>query len=541
MPGFLPDSFTFTAPTQLLAVVPTAGPTTGGILVTLIGAEFRSGLTVTFAGVSATGITVLSPNTLTCLTPAHAAGAVDVVVTNASGLNPIATLTGGFTYAVAAPGVTVVTPAVGSESGGEEVIITGTGFVATPTVKFGGTSATSVTFLSSTQLACLTPAHAQAVVDVAVTNPDTQAGTLFGGFTFEAAALFADTGGWWTAPNTLAGGTTLATAPGVPKHPRQWAKLSPFTTLALGGSPAASVLFRNHMIYAGDDYTLGTTPPTIRIFDGIADRIMATIPNASGAVPRAILSMLLQDGIVYLSTVDSGTTSSNFAGRVFSFDPLSQTLTTLATGFSGGEVPYALTWHMDRLWVGTNKGDGTPGKVYFIRPGIDTTWTTDYTLTTSSTGGATSLLSFNGKLYVGTDNAAAAFGKVLVRDATGAYTTADTGSGGTARVNNGFYSMSAFLGNLYVTYWNNDGTAIAKVRKFDGTSWTTAFSGSALTLRPYILSFVAQGYLYVVGGGVGQRATVIRTADGATWSDLTLYLSGPITETALPLYGAMGI
>ena len=40
----------------------------------------------------------------------------------------------------------------------------------------------------ATQITCTTPAHAASAVDVVVTNADTQAGTLAGGFTYNAAS-----------------------------------------------------------------------------------------------------------------------------------------------------------------------------------------------------------------------------------------------------------------------------------------------------------------------------------------------------------------
>jgi hypothetical protein len=83
-----------------------------------------------------------------------------------------------------APTVTAIAPASGSISGNEFVTITGTGFVATPSVTIGGVSCTSVVFISSTSLTCVTGAHAAAVVDVVVTNPDTTFGTLAASFTY---------------------------------------------------------------------------------------------------------------------------------------------------------------------------------------------------------------------------------------------------------------------------------------------------------------------------------------------------------------------
>jgi hypothetical protein len=82
------------APT-ISAVSPSQGLPAGGTPVTITGTGFASGATVTFGGVAATGVTVVSPTTITATTPAHAVGAVDVVVTVGS---LSATRTGGFTY-----------------------------------------------------------------------------------------------------------------------------------------------------------------------------------------------------------------------------------------------------------------------------------------------------------------------------------------------------------------------------------------------------------------------------------------------------------
>jgi hypothetical protein len=102
-------------------------------------------------------------------------------------------------------------------------------------------------------------------------------------------------------------------------------------------------------------------------------------------------------------------------------------LTPIGAAFTGGELPYALAWHQNRLWVGTTNGLGTVGAVYGFRPGIDTAWTVDHRLASDHLGGVHALQSYRGKLYVGTDAAAGTQGAVLVRDALGVYTVADVG------------------------------------------------------------------------------------------------------------------
>jgi hypothetical protein len=82
------------APT-VTGVVPPTGPAAGGTLVTVNGTNFVTGATVTFGGSSASGVIVVNGTTITCSTPAGAAGAVNVDVTTTGGTG---TLAGGFTY-----------------------------------------------------------------------------------------------------------------------------------------------------------------------------------------------------------------------------------------------------------------------------------------------------------------------------------------------------------------------------------------------------------------------------------------------------------
>jgi len=186
--GSLPNGFTYTgaspAPT-VTAVNPASGSTAGGTAVTVTGTAFVAGATVTFGGIAASLVSVLSASSLTCLTPVHAAGAVDVVVTNPD--QQVGTLPGGFTY-VAAPAPTIVSisPNSGPSSGGTAVTISGANFVSGVTVTFGGAAATGVTVVSANSITASTPAHAAGAVDVAVTNPDNQSGLLPAGYTYQA-------------------------------------------------------------------------------------------------------------------------------------------------------------------------------------------------------------------------------------------------------------------------------------------------------------------------------------------------------------------
>ena len=152
----------------------------GGTSVTIAGTGFLTGATVKLGGTAATNVAVANSNSITATTAAHAAGAVNVVVTNTDGQN--GTLTSGYTYTNPAPTVSSITPNSGTANGGTGVTIAGTGFLSGATVKLGGTAATNVTVISGTSITATTSAHAAGAVNVVVTNTDGQSGTAANGY-----------------------------------------------------------------------------------------------------------------------------------------------------------------------------------------------------------------------------------------------------------------------------------------------------------------------------------------------------------------------
>ena len=78
------------------AVSPSGGLLAGGTPVTIVGEGFQAGATVTFGGVAATSVVVVSPGVITCVTPANSStGVINVVVTS-GGVG--ATIVNAFTY-----------------------------------------------------------------------------------------------------------------------------------------------------------------------------------------------------------------------------------------------------------------------------------------------------------------------------------------------------------------------------------------------------------------------------------------------------------
>jgi hypothetical protein len=83
-------------PPDPAAVSPGAGVVGGGTAVSISGADFDTVASVTFGGTAATNVVVVGPAEITCTTPAHAAGFVDVVITDDFG--QVATLEAGYFY-----------------------------------------------------------------------------------------------------------------------------------------------------------------------------------------------------------------------------------------------------------------------------------------------------------------------------------------------------------------------------------------------------------------------------------------------------------
>lgn len=172
------------APT-VTAIAPNTGSTNGGTAITITGTGFLTGATVSLGGSPATAVALVNSTSITATTPAHAAGAVDVVVMNTDAQS--GTLASSYTYTVT-PAVTSITPNSGTINGGTAVTISGSGFMAGATVKFGNTPAASVAVVGSTSITAVTPARGAGAVSVAVTNPDTKTGSLNNAYTFIAPA-----------------------------------------------------------------------------------------------------------------------------------------------------------------------------------------------------------------------------------------------------------------------------------------------------------------------------------------------------------------
>ena len=151
-------SNSFPSPT-ITSLSPNTGSTAGGTNVTIAGTNFYDTSSVTIGGTACASYTVNSPTSITCTTPAHAAGTVDVTVTTAHGTSAN-TASDDYTYETPIT-VTFVSPEIASTTPGTEsgpaFSIAGTNFTGATAVTIGGNACASFTVVSDSLIECTGP------------------------------------------------------------------------------------------------------------------------------------------------------------------------------------------------------------------------------------------------------------------------------------------------------------------------------------------------------------------------------------------------
>ena len=166
--GSLPAPFSFLGTPAPRLLQPTLSPLEGGLVVTVAGSGFRAGYSVEVDGTPSPLVTRVSPSLLTFVSPAHAAGEVDVVVTDEYG-RPGAALH-GFWYS-GTPSVQQASPSELSSLGGAVVTLTGSGFVPGVRVFVGGREATVLSVAPMASLSFTCPSGEAGPVEVEVRDP----------------------------------------------------------------------------------------------------------------------------------------------------------------------------------------------------------------------------------------------------------------------------------------------------------------------------------------------------------------------------------
>ena len=153
-------------PPTITWVGPQRGTVFGGTSAVITGTNFSDTTAVTFGGIAAV-FTVDSNTSITVTTPAHAAGAVDVVVTGSSGS---ATLVDGFEY-VGPPTITSVSPTVVDAASSGTLTIQGTNLEDATVVQVGSELATIVGPTTDDEITVEYPPLPSGVHNVTVVTP----------------------------------------------------------------------------------------------------------------------------------------------------------------------------------------------------------------------------------------------------------------------------------------------------------------------------------------------------------------------------------
>ncbi len=370
--------------------------------------------------------------------------------------------------------------------------------------------------------------------------PLTLRATSVGGVTLAAAArttywgrrsksaTVGATQGWHSSTS---GFTTAATAilAGTPSNPRADAIPDGYEGLvftAANGMPNAAAVVNNKLYYPSNSYTPNTDGAPIWVFDGVTDKKFAEIPRESSTAGYcAIMSMIAVADVLYISVYDDNNATTAVRGRVFSLDLSSGALTQLGATFSL-VVPYALCWHMNRLWCGVFD-TSNPGKVYFIRPGVDSAWTLDRTIGTGTN--CTMLISYKGELFAGGHGNPAPIDK---RNSVGTWASTTTLGGAASEIT----AAVVFNDNLYVAY-SPTVSGIGIIAKYDGTSWTTAYNPG--TVGWYGSAWVDNGVVFFGGGGHNTNNVLVSSANGSSWTDRSANLTTVGTFSGLACVGTL--
>ncbi|WP_350347468.1 IPT/TIG domain-containing protein [Agromyces sp. G08B096] len=301
-----PLTFTYIPPVVLTALSPDHGPETGGTPVTVTGTGLSTTTEVTIDGVSVP-FTIVDDGTLTFVTPPHAPGVVQVVVTN-----PVGTAQLPFTYNPVTS-IDTVTPATGPEAGGTSVVITGLCFTGATAAFFGDVPATSFVINGDTQITAVAPPGV-GVVDVSVVgSADCGTGVLEDAFTYlpPLGAIL----GIEPASGPETGGTPVT-----------------LTGTDLGGASLVTVDGVSVPFVQVDDETITfTTPPHA---PGAVEVVVTTAAGPTEAVEFTYLPVTTVDGVTPGTGPASGGTQVTITGHCFAGATAVLFGTTPATSFT---------------------------------------------------------------------------------------------------------------------------------------------------------------------------------------------------------------
>ena len=262
------DQFTYTGGASSLSVSsisPSNGPINGGTSVTIYGSGFSNGAGasnvnyVMFGGTQATSFRFISDSEIIAISPGGY-GTVNIAVNTPVGIS--ASSSGSqFTYSTVSstPTLYTISPTSGPINGGTSVDIYGSGFSNgagasdVNYVMFGSTQATSVTFISDSEITAISPAEAAGTVSVAVTTPyGTTTSSSSSQFTYAAVISTAPTTSFLASPSSGPAPLTVQFTDTSTNSPTSW-------NWNFGDGSSSSIQNPSHTYQGAGTYTVSLT------------------------------------------------------------------------------------------------------------------------------------------------------------------------------------------------------------------------------------------------------------------------------------------
>ncbi|AUN98452.1 hypothetical protein C0V70_10115 [Bacteriovorax stolpii] len=332
----LTNGYTYQTSPVIYNVSPSSGFSVGATDITITGNNFLAGATIDMGGSVCGNVTVQNSTTIKCKTSAHAAGTVNVKVTNSD--SQAYTLLNGFYY-TETPTVKVnsIYPSGGPIAGGTTINISGQYFLSGASVDIGGVACGNVNVVSSYNITCVTSSRAAGTVNVTVTNPNTQVGSLNNGYTYRAVPVVA---GISPSSGTQFGGQAVTIT---------GSHFTPGISVSLGGASCKNIividsstitcLTSSHAIGSVSvdvtdlDSQIGTLPNGY-VYQQFP-RVSSVVP-ANGAVAGGTSVTLNGENFLTGASVD-------FGGAACNVTALSSTMITCTTSaHSSGVVPVTI-------------------------------------------------------------------------------------------------------------------------------------------------------------------------------------------------------
>lgn len=257
---------------SLSKISPNQGPTTGGTVALVTGAQLKPGATFLLDWEPVAKADIVSDTSAQLTTAPLAPGSYDLAVMNPDG--QAAVLKAGFTAIDPSdlggkPSVGTVHPGAGSIAGGTKVKVTGTGFDTQSTLMLGGEAVTSWSVTSATEGSFVTPAHDAGLAALIITNPDGQSAVKLDGFLYYVDPPVV----YGVEPNVgpLAGGNDVEI---------QGAHFAPQLVVQLGDKPCTGVKVNGNGTSATCKAPAHDKEGAVAVLVQNPDGLLGNLPNA---------------------------------------------------------------------------------------------------------------------------------------------------------------------------------------------------------------------------------------------------------------------